>query len=341
MRRLGVEVVHYQSDVTDREAMARVVAQIQERFGALHGVLHAASATDHGRFRMIAQTAENDWKRELGPKLEGARVLAEVLPPNLDFCLVDASLRVALAEKGSSVEAATHLAATALSHEVSTTYPWIVVDWDQWALHRYQLDEGSTGHVLFNLHIASDPRLHITPEEGGAVLERLLALEAPERVLISATDLEARRSSSRTSRPLVRAPMPVREKTTGTREAHHHPRPALSVPYAAPETAWQRRLCALWSEVLGVERVGIHDNFYDLGVDSLRFLEFGARLGKSQSVPLGKFFALPTVAQIASLLEEARIDPQESGGSGEAAPGGVVVPAIEKNQFEVSDGAAE
>jgi amino acid adenylation domain-containing protein len=45
--------------------------------------------------------------------------------------------------------------------------------------------------------------------------------------------------------------------------------PVSDEPYVAPRTALEARLAAIWVELLGVERVGVHDNFFDLGGDSL------------------------------------------------------------------------
>ena len=47
-------------------------------------------------------------------------------------------------------------------------------------------------------------------------------------------------------------------------------RPDLEAIYVAPHTEIQEVLAAIWSQVLGIEQVGIHDNFFDLGGDSIR-----------------------------------------------------------------------
>lgn len=46
-------------------------------------------------------------------------------------------------------------------------------------------------------------------------------------------------------------------------------RPPLAVSYTAPRTPLEAELAQIWADVLGVEAVGIHDNFLDLGGDSL------------------------------------------------------------------------
>lgn len=66
--------------------------------------------------------------------------------------------------------------------------------------------------------------------------------------------------------------------STLTGEQVRHPRPELSTPYQAPETEIQKRLAGLWQELLGIETVGIADNFFDLGGHSLIAVQLVSRL---------------------------------------------------------------
>lgn len=52
-------------------------------------------------------------------------------------------------------------------------------------------------------------------------------------------------------------------------------------PYVAPQNAAQQTLVDIWGEVLGLERVGIHDNFFDLGGDSIRSIQIIARANQA------------------------------------------------------------
>jgi amino acid adenylation domain-containing protein len=83
---------------------------------------------------------------------------------------------------------------------------------------------------------------------------------------------------------------------------------SLQAPYVAPRNETEETLAAIWSDLLGVERVGAFDNFFDLGGHSLLTTQLVSRLrGAFQTdVPLPTFFEDPTVAGLAEALEVAR-----------------------------------
>ncbi|MDA8447843.1 phosphopantetheine-binding protein, partial [Paracidovorax valerianellae] len=56
--------------------------------------------------------------------------------------------------------------------------------------------------------------------------------------------------------------------------------------YEAPQGEIEEALAAIWAEVLGLERVGRHDQFFELGGDSILSLKVCAR-ARAQGIPLG------------------------------------------------------
>ncbi len=80
--------------------------------------------------------------------------------------------------------------------------------------------------------------------------------------------------------------------------------------YVAPATPLQRQLAAMWSEVLGVGRIGLHDNFFDVGGHSLLAVQLIARIQKVVDGPLAlmELFQFPTLATLAAHLEGERRD---------------------------------
>jgi amino acid adenylation domain-containing protein len=91
------------------------------------------------------------------------------------------------------------------------------------------------------------------------------------------------------------------------------PRPDLEQVYIAPKRPLEKTLCALWCELLELEQVGVRDNFFDLGGNSLLALETVHALAEREGVtlPLVKIFQYPSVAAIADFLEEK----EPSGGA--------------------------
>ncbi|HET7287805.1 MAG TPA: amino acid adenylation domain-containing protein, partial [Pyrinomonadaceae bacterium] len=76
--------------------------------------------------------------------------------------------------------------------------------------------------------------------------------------------------------------------------------------YVAPSTDNEKVLAEIWTEVLGVEQIGIHDNFFRLGGHSLRATQILSRVRAvlNVDVPLRSLFESPTVAGLAALISK-------------------------------------
>ena len=82
--------------------------------------------------------------------------------------------------------------------------------------------------------------------------------------------------------------------------------------FTAPRTPVEERLAVIWASVLGIASVGIHDNFFQSGGDSLTATQVIARICHEFRVelPIESLFASPTVAGLAVLLSQAISRPQ-------------------------------
>jgi len=81
--------------------------------------------------------------------------------------------------------------------------------------------------------------------------------------------------------------------------------PEFAQAYVAPQTAVEEAMGEIWAEVLGLQQVGIHDNFFDLGGHSLLATQLIGRLRDKFQVnlPLRTLFEAPTVAAMAAYIE--------------------------------------
>ena len=83
-------------------------------------------------------------------------------------------------------------------------------------------------------------------------------------------------------------------------------RPQLAETYVAPRSLTERILERIWADVLGLDCVGIHDNFFDLGGHSLAASQVIARVIQTLQLelPIKALFDSPTVAEMASIVAQ-------------------------------------
>ena len=99
-----------QADVSNASAMRRALAQVDARFGALHGVIHGAGVVGLEAFREIGRMTPEDADAQFAAKVHGVLVLDEVLRDRvLDFCLLMSSLSAVLGGLGFAAYSAGNL----------------------------------------------------------------------------------------------------------------------------------------------------------------------------------------------------------------------------------------
>ncbi|TMQ67695.1 MAG: amino acid adenylation domain-containing protein, partial [Candidatus Eisenbacteria bacterium] len=128
-------------------------------------------------------------------------------------------------------------------------------------------------------------------------LRRHLAGRLPEPMLPSAfVELEAlpRTPNGKLDRKALPAPSPSRLSADES--------------FAAPVTPDEKKLARLWGRVLKIERVGIHDNFFEAGGHSLLATQLVSRLREwfQVELPLRALFETPTIAGLVQAIERAR-----------------------------------
>lgn len=76
--------------------------------------------------------------------------------------------------------------------------------------------------------------------------------------------------------------------------------------FAAPQTDLEKNLAKIWSEILSVERIGIHDDFFELGGHSISAIRVNTRIFSRLHVdlPLSALFEFPTINELAGAIIE-------------------------------------
>lgn len=90
------------------------------------------------------------------------------------------------------------------------------------------------------------------------------------------------------------------------RSALPAPVPPTSPVYIAPRDDVEQELVTLWQSILGQSRIGIHDNFFEIGGDSFTATQFLAQIPErfGVDIPLGSLFHSATIAEFATLITQ-------------------------------------
>jgi acyl carrier protein len=85
-------------------------------------------------------------------------------------------------------------------------------------------------------------------------------------------------------------------------------RPDLETRYVAPQNEVERTLAVIWQKALGLDKVGAHDNFFDLGGHSLLLTEVHSMLQETfkRTISLVDMFRYPTITTLATFLSQAQ-----------------------------------
>ncbi|HKH46386.1 MAG TPA: condensation domain-containing protein, partial [Thermoanaerobaculia bacterium] len=111
-------------------------------------------------------------------------------------------------------------------------------------------------------------------------------------------------------------------QSTGGFPGTLHGRPNLKNPYVAPESEIERHLAVIWQELLGIDPIGVHDSFFDLGGDSLQAVQVIARVRGAWGVEIGPgaLFEAPTPQTLAAAVQALQPAGETAAGKPEIVP---------------------
>ncbi|MCX6584830.1 MAG: amino acid adenylation domain-containing protein [Candidatus Aminicenantes bacterium] len=302
---LGAHVRVYSVDVTDAAGMRKVVQETIERFGTINGVIHAAGLPGGGVIRLKTREMAD---KILAPKVKGALALNTALQDaRLDFFILCSSVNSVLSIFGQVDYCAANAFLDAFAFYKSTVDNifTVSINWDTWgeigmaveAAKQFKSQDGSAGHWIL-------------PAEGVEAFTRILAQEMPlPQVVVSTLELAPR------IRALNSAGISgLAESSPGSRpgDAAHsrYERPNVSSAYAAPTNETEQKLALIWQELLGIDQVGVNDDFFDLGGDSLKATLLVAKIKQAfnSGITVREIFNSPRIRDLSKYIEKSGTD---------------------------------
>jgi NAD(P)-dependent dehydrogenase (short-subunit alcohol dehydrogenase family)/acyl carrier protein len=302
----GAEIQVHDVDVSDYQGMKDVISKAEAQFGQINGVIHSAGLIDYAG--VIQRRTREMTAALLAAKIKGTLVLDNLLDHHrLDFMVLFSSLgnvlyKIKFGQVGYNA-----------GHEFLDVFSYfkqrqgrytVTIDWNDWtgvgmaerAAQRHQTGgQSPTGN-----RTRQEDILSISPAEGIDVFQRIVENNI-NRVVVSHRDLHGLIEMMNKS---ARKGAPTGEKTAGAGSLHE--RPAISTDYEPPTNELQEFLLDTWEKILGIKKIGIMDDWFELGGDSLTVAQLISRIREVYPVDISinNFFENPTVAGLAEMIRE-------------------------------------
>ncbi|WP_164016685.1 type I polyketide synthase [Pyxidicoccus trucidator] len=288
----GAEVLVARADVSDPAQLRGVLAEADARFGTVDGVIHAAGLAGDGAVALLSGLDAATCAPHFRAKVHGTYALEAALAGRpLDFVLLVSSNAAVLGGLGLAAYGAANafLDSFAASRSRDGQARWLSTNWDGWPV----VAEGERAVQT------SIDQFAMSATEAVEAFRRVVEAPLAGQVVVSTGNLDARLAQ------WVRREGAAAKKDSAGGALHA--RPTLGTEYVAPTDDVELALARVWQEQLGLEQLGIHDNFFDLGGNSLLWLKIVGRLKRElgRDVPLTSVFEAPTVATLAKKLGQA------------------------------------
>ena len=299
LQREGAEVLVRTADVGDRAQMEAVLEEAEARFGEVHAVIHAAGVPASG---LIQRKTREMAEAVMRPKLDGVLALAEALRGRrLDFLCLFSSMSSMTGGGPGQVDycagnafmdafARQHFAEHGMTFSVS----WGEWQWNAW-------EEGLSGfpEEARQYFIEKRRAFGLSFADGTEAFARILRHRIPNTFVATQDFAQMVEGSKNFSIITI---LQAVKQMRGTRPTY--PRPALVCH------TWRRQAMpsdgspGSWSDVLGFSEVGAHDNFFDLGGNSLLGADLIARIRNEFQLPTIPGHLLYQAPTIATMSEE-------------------------------------
>ncbi|GAA0856499.1 non-ribosomal peptide synthetase/type I polyketide synthase [Aliiglaciecola litoralis] len=274
------EICVLAADVSDLRAMQQLKQTIQDRFGGIDGVIHAAGIPGGG---IVANLQQGEIEDVFAAKVKGTWGLCETFADqSLDFLILCSSLTSFIDRPGRGEYAAAnyYLDALANSNLYTNNTPIISINWDAWS-----------GSTMSQAAGAPSAEGRIDPQQGTEAMVRCLHSGLRQAVV-----------STRNLMPSYGFISGLEEASSANELRSVDEHAEIEDPSLSPA---ERILMSIWHDLLGVEEVTTQDNFFELGGDSIVSLQLTSRAAQQGlKITARQVFENQTIAELAILVED-------------------------------------
>jgi acyl transferase domain-containing protein/acyl carrier protein len=277
---VGSKVLTLSCDVAEEEQMKKVVLQAEKQLGQINGVIHAAGMISGESIKSIHDIERKQCEEQFRAKIYGIVVLEKIFSAKeLDFCWIMSSVSSVLGGLNFIAYSAANIFMDAFvcQYNQFSQRPWISVNWDG-----------------------------MEARDTTTAFQRLLSLKDVNQVVV----LTGGNLQEKIDQWVKLKSIREEDNLKKSSEQIYHPRPDLSSVYVSPGSQLEQRLAEIWQAFFGIEQIGIHDDFFELGGDSLKAITMISKIHKEFNVKisLAQMFNAANIRKLAGFIGEASED---------------------------------
>lgn len=292
----GARVEVLKADVTNREDLIQVKQYIEQQYGSIAGVIHAAGIVDNG---MIQHKSIESLQNVFAAKVMGTKNVCDVFSDKIiNFIILCSSMNSIIGGLGQldNTAANAFVDAYAEYHLHQGNDNILAINWG--AVNEARARNYSATPQFANLskeHIKNK----MTKTEIFEVYRRMFSVNLAPRVVVSTIDFNQVIENWSKVGSLSQLIQMVDNRKKDRSEL-------LLKNYVAPLSDVAQKISMLWEELLGVKQIGLEDNFFELGGNSLVAIQFIGRLTKHYNIRIHAMtiYEYPLLKEFARYTEQ-------------------------------------
>ncbi len=290
---LGGEVLIINATLSDETEARIAFTQALERFGQINGIFHNAGIAGGGLISLKTLKAVEE---VFLPKIQVLTIISNIVKDmSLDFFVLCSSATVLTGGLGQVDYCAANAFLDAFSYYFNQKGILTVsINWDAWKEVGMAVKSPLPDYLseLRQEHL----RNAILTSEGIEVFSRILSSPMPQ-VIVSTQPFQVSMTKVKTDALEILRKLHSQTSTFQNR-------PNLSSTYVAPSNWVEETLVKIWQDLLGIEQIGIYDNFLELGGNSLLGVQVIGQISENFQidVPMYELFESLTISELAQAV---------------------------------------
>ncbi|WP_113675573.1 type I polyketide synthase [Vallitalea guaymasensis] len=284
---LGKESVIYQcGDISKIEDIKECMDMVTDKFTTINGIIHGGGVVEGQSINKINKLEKDAYEEQFSAKLYGVMNLREAVSNReVDFCLIISSLASVLGGLGYGAYAATNT----------------FIDYAMQAIDEDHFIGINLEGLYFGKDSVNSEGYMINENEVINVMDRVMNSGIGPQIIVSSGSLEERVNKWVKQTEAF--------QTSDQQPEMIQERPDLSVDYNPPISHYEIKLHKIWKSFFAIEQIGIDDDFFELGGDSLKAMTLSKSIYHQLGIeiPLDQFFNHPTIKELAYYIQHTTI----------------------------------